>query len=131
MSEDFAVQTPGDPIIQDQPPPAAAEPEADAAPAKPGRVTLASLQAKIDELELSLTQAEASNRDLIEENLELKERLGEPADGPRRELVERRPTPIVGRDWRQHTSAEALAAGVREVVLCSDGYYTPPPLPAA
>lgn len=143
MSEEFTVHTPGDPItdpgtatvsVPDAAPVEAAAPAPDPAPAppaKPGRVTVASLQARVDELELALAQAEAQNRDLIEQNLELKERLGDAGDGPRCELVEKRPTPIVGRDWRQHTSAEAHAAGVREVVLCSDGYYTPQLTPAA
>jgi hypothetical protein len=28
-------------------------------------------------------------------------------------------------DWRRHTVAEAMQAGVRSTVLCSDGWYVP------
>lgn len=34
---------------------------------------------------------------------------------------------LIGDDWSNRTSAEAREAGVRKTVLCSDGYYVPPP----
>lgn len=143
MAEDFTVHTPGEPVTDPgtatvdvaaavTAPPVDADPESppvEPKGAKRARVSTAALEARIDELELALTQAQASERQLIEENLELKERLGDD-DGIRREVLPVREAPLVGRDWRKHTSAEAMAAGVRETVLCSDGYYCPSPAAA-
>jgi hypothetical protein len=32
---------------------------------------------------------------------------------------------IIGEDWSAKTTSEAHAAGVKQTVLCSDGYYVP------
>lgn len=149
MSEEFNVQVPGEspdaaapaPVVQtapDAPAPgrptprkvraaAAPAPAADA-PAGAGEdAPPDGIEARIATLELQLAQSNAALAEIAEENANLKAALElRPAAGA--DQAPPVPPRAVGATF-DGTAAEALAAGIRTVVLCSDGYHVPPPLP--
>ncbi len=99
------VQTPGDP---------AADPAADGA----GTAVDDASAARIAELEATVAQQAALISQLNGElqGLATVPKTDAPVIGERR---------IIGEDWGSKTTAEAHAAGVKQTVLCSDGYYVP------
>lgn len=70
----------------------------------------------------TLTSANASLKEALDEALALRAEAGPAADPPRAQAVLQRQ---FGDDWANMTSTQAKAAGCRTRVLCSDGWYVP------
>lgn len=74
---------------------------------------------RIAQLELENAQLHALTQSLQEQLLDAQEAAQAVAAAAPREPR------LIGDNWSNRTTAEAMAAGVTKPVLCSDGYYVP------